>query len=195
MPRLPSGVTRHPMNRQPSVTQSLHHIFDAERSLRDAHDALAGVAIEQSDVRAELLEVVSAAIAETSELEEAEASLRLVCVARVLGELEGQDVADRLIDVLASGSTEARSEAGEQLQGLGFDRFKEVALAVEGALARLPSGSLALVELGDASAASIIHPLCEDTRPSSVGDDVPGAPPQVTVGELAVEALEILGEV
>ncbi|MFP6684232.1 MAG: hypothetical protein VB934_05940 [Polyangiaceae bacterium] len=221
------------MNRQPSVIQSLHHIFDAERSLRDAHDALAGVANEQSDVRAELLEVVTATIAESSELEEAEASLRLVCVARVLGELEGQDVADRLIDVLASGSTEARSEAGEQLQGLAFDRFKEVALAVEGALARLPSGSLALVELpyllidipepgvlkllgmflkhadpdavgaaiealvelGDASATSILHPLCEDTRPSSVGDDVPGAPPQVTVGELAVEALEILGEV
>src|SRR5262249_45903420 len=37
--------------------------------------------------------------------------------------------------------------AGEALEELAFDRFKEVALGIERALARLPSGSPALSEL------------------------------------------------
>jgi HEAT repeat protein len=220
------------MSGQHDVGASLELIFDAERSLRDAHDALAGLAIEQPDVRSELLVAVEGTLKEATALNADEASLRLVCVARVLGELEGPEVVDRLIDVLASDSAEARAEAGEQLQGLGFERFKEVALAVERACSRLPVGSAALVELpyllieipepgvikllgmflkhddgdavgaaiealvdlGDPSAARLLEPLQSDTRPSAIGDDISEAPPQVTVGELAVEALSILGE-
>jgi hypothetical protein len=37
--------------------------------------------------------------------------------------------------------------AGEALEGLAFDRFKEVALGIERALARLPAGNAALGEL------------------------------------------------
>src|SRR5690606_22953557 len=44
-------------------------------------------------------------------------------------------------------SAEARVAAGEALEGLAFDRFKEVALGIERALARLPKGNPALGEL------------------------------------------------
>lgn len=122
----------------------LDQLFAAEREARRLHDTLA------QHGRQELLGLVTALrgkINAASSLEPEEASLELVCAARLLGEFEGPEVADALIDVLASEQAEARYEAGEQLAGLAFDRFKEVAQAAERALERLPEDSLALVEL------------------------------------------------
>lgn len=122
----------------------LDQLFEAEREARRLHDTLA------QHGRQELLGLVTALrtrITAASSLEPEEASLELVCAARLLGEFEGPEVADALIDVLASDQAEARYEAGEQLAGLAFDRFKEVAHAAERALERLPEDSLALVEL------------------------------------------------
>jgi HEAT repeat protein len=56
-------------------------------------------------------------------------------------------VVDALIDVLSSEHPEARRAAGEELEGLAYERFKEVAGGVERALKRLPIGSPALPEL------------------------------------------------
>ena len=44
-------------------------------------------------------------------------------------------------------SAEARAVAGEELENIAFERFKEVALGIERALARLPKDSPALTEL------------------------------------------------
>ncbi|MCC6528223.1 MAG: hypothetical protein IT373_36590 [Polyangiaceae bacterium] len=129
-----------------TVAASLKKLFDAERHARHLHDELA------SAPRGDVLAAVRAAVTEATGgkgevLEPDEASLRLVCVARLLGEFEGPEVVDGLIDILASEHPDARSEAGEQLQGLAFDRFREVALGIERALGRLPQDSPALVEL------------------------------------------------
>ena len=51
------------------------------------------------------------------------------------------------IDILGGVSHEARIAAGEGLETLAYDRFKEVALGIERALERLPKGSPALSEL------------------------------------------------
>ena len=137
---------------------------------------------------------------------------------------------DALIDVLASDHPEARHAAGEELEQLAFERFKEVALGVERALKRLPEGSPALpelpyilaevpepgvtkllgmflehkdpdavaaaiealVEIGDPAAASLIAKLSEDTRMVEIADDGGEATSEVTLGELATEALELL---
>jgi HEAT repeat protein len=56
-------------------------------------------------------------------------------------------VVDLLIDILGGPSPEARGQAAESLEGLAFDRFKEVALGIERAVTRLPKGSPALTEL------------------------------------------------
>jgi HEAT repeat protein len=121
---------------------ALGALYDAERAARDAHDELA------QDDPARVLPVLETACRDALALEdEDEASLRLNCLAELLGELEGPRVVDLLVDILGSEDSEARRAAGEALSGLAFDRFKEVALGVERALQRLPDGNPALAEL------------------------------------------------
>jgi len=123
------------------VEATLVRLFDAEREARTLHDALA------SRGRDVMMDAIVEAMAQTRDADDLEATVRLVCLARLLGEFDGAQVADALIDVLGSDYAEARSEAGEQLQGLAYDRFKEVALAVERALEAADESSNALVEL------------------------------------------------
>lgn len=208
------------------MQKSLEALFSAERESRRIHDELAGQAGRR---RGEFVSALRESIASAKEVDdEGESGLRLVCVARLLGELEGADVVDALIDVLDSDLPEARSEAGEQLQGLAYDRFKEVALGVERALERFPEGSPALVELpyllvdipeggvskllgqflvhadadavaaaietlvilGDGAVTKLLLPLQGDTRVSVIGED--DEQNEVTIGDLAVEAIELL---
>ncbi|MBW2456605.1 MAG: hypothetical protein JRI68_18955 [Deltaproteobacteria bacterium] len=208
---------------------SLAALFDAERESRRHHDELAAQGREgQLD---ELLAAVRAAVAEAVELDPAEATLRLVCIARLLGEFDGALIADGLIDVLNTPQAEARHEAGEQLQGMACDRFGDVSKAVTRALKRLEPGSLALAELpyvlveipeprvigilgeflahqdadavaaaiealaevGDGGSVELLARLEGDKRVSSVGED-DEAGGEVTIGELASEAIELLGQ-
>jgi HEAT repeat protein len=120
----------------------LSDLFDAERSVRRLHDQLAS--LPTPDLLGALAGVLAAALRETNE---DEASLRLTRIAALLGEHEGPKVVDALIDILSSDHPEARRAAGEELEGLAFERFKEVAEGVERALKRLPIGSAALPEL------------------------------------------------
>ena len=131
------------MQNREAIDRALNEIFDAERIVRRVHDELA--ASKQPD---RVIEALVAAV-ETSarEPDEAEASLRLVRVSALLGEFEGPRVVDALIDILATEHPEARRAAGEELENLAYDRFKEVATGVERALKRLPVGSPALPEL------------------------------------------------
>ncbi|MBI2393093.1 MAG: hypothetical protein HYV09_26145 [Deltaproteobacteria bacterium] len=76
-----------------------------------------------------------------------EAAAALVPLAEVLGELEGAETADLLIDLLGSDEPEVRFTAGRALQDLAFDRFKEVAEATERAAKRLKADNQALREL------------------------------------------------
>ena len=129
-----------------SVEEVLSKLFAAELEARRLHDLLAAKGADDPG-RAEVVSAAVAGIREAKQLEGEDAAARLVCLARLLGEFEGQEVADALVDVLDSEHPEVRNEAGEQLQGLAYDRFKEVAVAVERALERLAVGSNALVEL------------------------------------------------
>lgn len=123
---------------------SLLALFDAERAVRKAHDEL--VDGDPSRVLP-LLEAATRRALVLDGLDEDEASLRLVRIAAVLGEMQGPPVVDLLIDILGSDEPEARHAGGEALSGLAFDRFKEVALSIERALERLPEGSPAFAEL------------------------------------------------
>lgn len=124
------------------ITQSLGKLFDAERAVRRIHDELA--ALPANDLLDPLTAALAAGLKEPSE---EEASLRLTRIAALLGEHEGPRVIDALVDVLSSEHPEARRAAGEELEALAFERFKEVAGGVERALKRLPVGSPALPEL------------------------------------------------
>lgn len=125
-----------------TIADTLKALFDAERSVRSHHASLRG----EGD--AKLVPALREATAAALALEDDdEAAVRLVRLAYLLGDLEGDEVVDLLVDILGGVSPEARIAAGEALEGLAFDRFKEVALGIERALARLPRGNPALTEL------------------------------------------------
>jgi HEAT repeat protein len=128
----------------PDPSATLKALFDAERAVRRAHDELVDTAPESV---LPLLEQATRAALSLDQLDEDEASLRLVRVAALLGEMQGPRVVDLLVDILGSDEPEARHGSGEALANLAFDRFKEVALGVERALERLPPGNPALAEL------------------------------------------------
>jgi HEAT repeat protein len=125
-----------------AIDRTLNELFDAERNVRRLHDELASLPA------GELLDALSGALAAAlREPNEDEAALRLVRISALLGENEGPRVVDALIDVLSSEHPEARHAAGEELEGIAWERFKEAAQGVERALKRLPVGSPALPEL------------------------------------------------
>ncbi len=127
---------------QADASRLLPELFDAERSVRQLHAQLA-----RADPPA-LLDAIDVAVREALDLgDEDEGALRLVRLASLLGDLEGPRAVDLLIDILGSEEPEARHAAGEALEDLAFDRFKEVALGVERALDRLAAGNSALLEL------------------------------------------------
>ena len=212
------------LNRQ-AIETTLGKLFDAEREVRRLHDELVLLPPDQ------LLQVLVGAIAAAQrEVDEEEAILRLVRISSLLGEHEGPRAVDALIDVLASEHPEARQAAGEELEGLAYERFKEVAQGIERALKRLPEGSPALpelpyiiaevpepgvakvlgqflkhqdpdavaagiealVEMGDPSSAALIQPLLGDKRTVELEEDGSDASSEVTLGELAEEALGLL---
>jgi len=215
------------VTKRDELTQALEDLFSAERNARRVHDDLAERPKE--DMLSVLSDATKAAL---KEADEDEATLRLVRLAGLLGEFEGPEVIDLLVDVLGSEYPEARNAAGEQLEELAFDRFKEVAEGVERALDRLPAGSPALPELpyilteipepgvpkilskflahkdpdavaaaietltdmGDPSAIKFLEDLTDDNRTVELGDpDVDGSEvEQVSLGELALEAIDLL---
>jgi len=120
----------------------IEDLYAAERGVRGLHARIG--ALKPADQIAAL----ATATADALKVEdEDESSVRLVRLASLLGELEGPKAADLLIDILGTDSLEARRAAGEALEDVAFDRFKELALAVERALERLPHGHAALSEL------------------------------------------------
>jgi hypothetical protein len=120
----------------------IEDLYAAERSVRDLHGRIGAAR------PAEQIAALTVATAEALKVEdEDESSIRLVRLAALLGDLEGPQAADMLIDILGTDSLEARQAAGEALEDVAFDRFKELALAVERALERLPPGHVALTEL------------------------------------------------
>ncbi|MFO0758872.1 MAG: hypothetical protein U0359_20435 [Byssovorax sp.] len=215
------------MQNREAIDRSLSELFDAERAVRRLHDALASLpAAQLTDALTDALKAAN------KEPNEDESALRLVRIAALLGEHEGPRVVDALIDILASEHPEARKAAGDELEEMAFERFKDVASGVERALKRLPIGSPALpelpyllaelpepgvmkllglflahkdpeavaaaieslVEIGDPAGARLLAPLKNDDRTVELADEGDEAASEVTIGELAAEALELLSE-
>ncbi|MEJ7733125.1 MAG: HEAT repeat domain-containing protein [Polyangiaceae bacterium] len=208
-----------------AIDSKLLELFEAERTVRRLHDELTDM---PEDELVDALAGAAQAAAKESRAEEA--SMRLSRIASLLGEFEGPRVVDALIDVLASEHPEARLAAGEELEELSFERFKEVAQGVERALKRLPVGSPALpelpyilaqvpepgvvkligqflkhedadavaaaieslVEVGDPSAARLLKPLAGDKRTVELAEEETERTEEVTIGELATEAIDLL---
>src|SRR5690606_21507750 len=92
-------------------------------------------------------DMLEAATKEALALEDdAEAELRLVRLADLCAQVPGPAMADALIAILDHENPRVRIEAGEALRDVAYERFKEVARAIERALDR-KQGGLAMQEL------------------------------------------------
>jgi HEAT repeat protein len=130
------------LSNRSGLESALAELFAAEKKARDLAD-------EISDGPPELvLAVLTEAVERARKLtDEPERIARLESVAKILGSITGPAAVDALIDILGSEEHEARHTAGVVLEEIAFERFKEVALGVERALAKLPPDHLALSEL------------------------------------------------
>lgn len=109
----------------------LARIFDADRDARDAEEELMRA---PDDELAELLaEAVEDALDNT---DSDESELRLRRLSDLCAQVPGPRMADALIAILGHDDPQVRIEAGEAIRDVAFERFKEVARAVERALDR-----------------------------------------------------------
>jgi hypothetical protein len=139
-----------------SLERHLETIFEADRTLRRAEtELLAGGA-------AAVAKVLAHAVKEAKTLGErdaAEAEMRLERLADLCAQVAGPLPVDALIDILDEDSPRARVAAGEALLDVAFERYAEVARAVERALDTNRSG-VVMSELP--------HVLAEVDEPGSV---------------------------
>jgi HEAT repeat protein len=124
------------------LRRALSELFEAERTRRRLAEQIA-----ESPTNMVVDELRSAVTAARTRADEQDRVLELEAVAQILGQLSGPETVDLLVEVLGSEEPEARHAAGMALEELAFERFKEVALGVERALANLPPEHLALTEL------------------------------------------------
>ncbi len=117
----------------------------AEEEVRRLQDELIDDAAHDRAVT--LAALKEAVIEGLGEGEGVEAAIALVPIVEVLAELEGPDVCDLLVDAMGSDDPETRHTAGKALEDLAFERYKEVAQAIERAVERLPATHHALREL------------------------------------------------
>lgn len=114
-----------------SADRLLARIFDADRDARDAEEELMRA---PDDELAELLaEAVEDALDNT---DSDESELRLRRLSDLCAQVPGPRMADALIAILGHDDPQVRIEAGEAIRDVAFERFKEVARAVERALDR-----------------------------------------------------------
>jgi len=168
-----------------SIQGIIERLQRAEEDVRRLQDELIDSANnERKDTLASLKEAVLEGLGEG---EGVEAAIALVPLAEVLGELEGPEVCDLLVDLLSAEEPEVRFVAGRALQDLAFDRFKEVAEATERAVKRLPTASHALRELP-----FVIAEVAEPGAPRILKGYLAHADAEVVAS--AIEALASIGD-
>ncbi|HTU60233.1 MAG TPA: HEAT repeat domain-containing protein [Polyangiales bacterium] len=118
-----------------SLTDQLRAIFDAERALRQAESQLL-----QADHKS-LEDLLSQAVAAAKEERDPyEAELRLTRLADLCAQVPGEAMADALLSILDEEQPSVRVQAAEALVDVAYDRYAEVARAIERALARNDDG-------------------------------------------------------
>lgn len=118
-----------------SLQKHLDAIFDAERSLRKAEvELLAGQPRE-------LVSLLATAVdAAKQNPNRGEAELRLIRLSDLCAQVHGPEMCDALIRVLDDDNPSVRVQAAEAIVDVAYDRYAEVARAIERAIARGDDG-------------------------------------------------------
>jgi HEAT repeat protein len=164
-----------------TADKQLKDIFDADRRLREAEKAL--LAIDKP----QLTPVLTSAVAEAMKIEEEdEAAMRLQRLADLCAQVPGPKMADALIEILDSDLPQVRVAAAEALVDVAFERYAEVARAVERALENSREGHAlgelpwVIAEIAEPSAVPLIGRFLKLEDPTLVAS--------------AAEALAALGD-
>jgi HEAT repeat protein len=157
-----------------SVKQLLEALFEADRALRDAE---ANLLTDCEDD--ELARELEQAVAQAYTLGDAEeGAARLVRIADLCVQVQVPRTADTLVRILNHPSPEVRVAAGEALRDFAYDRYAEVARAVERAFTQQLEGpALAevpwiLAEIGEPSALPLIARCLKHKDPEVVASGV-----------------------
>lgn len=141
-----------------SAKNDLEAMFEADRQLRDAEARL--LAVDDADALAELLTNATDQAFAHKDLRESVA--RLMRLADLSAQVQGQPMADNLIRILNHDDPQVRVAAGEALRDFAYDRYAEVARAVERAYETSTEGPALeelpwiLAEIGEPSAVPLI---------------------------------------
>jgi HEAT repeat protein len=164
-----------------SLTDQLRAIFDAERALRQAETQLL-----QADHKS-LEDLLSQAVADAkAERDPYEAELRLTRLADLCAQVPGEAMADALLAILDEEQPSVRVQAAEALVDVAYDRYAEVARAIERALGRGEDGPAmqelpwVLAEVAEPSALPLVTKFLSHTNEEVVAS--------------AIEALTRLGD-
>jgi HEAT repeat protein len=165
-----------------SAKQLLEALFDADRKLREAEELLFAQADSEELTKA--LERATDVALGMSDPRESVA--QLVRLADLCAQVQGAKMADALVRILNHDEPEVRLAAGEALRDFAYDRYAEVARALERALER---------ELDGPALEEIPWILAEVAEPSAlplIGRCLTHKNPEVVAS--AIEALAELGD-
>jgi HEAT repeat protein len=165
-----------------SAKELLEALFEADRKLRQAEENLLGHAEAE-----ELARALERAADQAFALEDThEAAARLQRLSDLCAQAQGPRTADTLLRILNHPAPEVRVAAGEALRDFAYDRYAEVARAIERALDKaLPGPALQevpwiLAEIGEPSAVPLIARCLQH--------------PDVEVVASSIEALAEIGD-
>lgn len=165
-----------------SAKQLLEALFEADRKLRDAEELL----FAQADT-----EELSRALERATDValgmsDQREGVAQLVRLSDLCAQVQGSRMADTLVRILNHDEPEVRLAAGEALRDFAYDRYAEVARALERALDQ---------ELDGPALEEIPWILAEVAEPSAlplIGRCLGHKNPEVVAS--AIEALAELGD-
>jgi len=157
-----------------SAKQLLDALFEADRKVREAEALLFAESDEQ-----ELSKALERATEQALALSEArEAHGQLIRLADLCAQVQGQRMASSLVRILNHEAPEVRVAAGEALRDFAYDRYAEVARAIEQAFEEQLSGpALAevpwiLAEIGEPSALPLIARCLAHPDPEVVASGI-----------------------
>ncbi len=157
-----------------SVKQLLDALFDADRKVREA-EALLFAESDEDELGKTLERATEGALA-LSDPQEAQA--RLIRLSDLCAQVQGARMASALLRILNHESPEVRVAAGEALRDFAYDRYAEVARAIEQACdAQLQGPALSevpwiLAEIGEASALPLIGRCLGHSDPEVIASSI-----------------------
>jgi HEAT repeat protein len=141
-----------------SAKQLLEALFEADRKLRDAEE-LFFAQIEGDELSRTLARAADTALASS---DPRDSVAQLVRLADLCAQVQGPEMADTLIRILNHDDPQVRLAAGEALRDFAYDRYAEVARAIERAFERDMDGAALeeipwiLAEIAEPSALPLI---------------------------------------